>query len=1529
MFGFSSLTRSGKYLATTTLMLVAGILLTGCEQIDFTAPDPPAGEPTPPLVQLIEAFMSADRSVVVRDDASEGASEISVESSACATFEWLLEVIERNDSGQIVSRTPLAQLGRAFLDVELPSTTEITASSVARILSVLSDPGPNGTEIMATVTITSSSTGGEDCDPAEVDGDVIVRQLTLLVTRPGGPLTVTLSSAEGTRVSPGESLDLSAVISGGSPILDPPLPCSSPRAGNRPANSGTPYVVEWSLTATDPMLDPDTVGTGAVFEADCLELGDGVVETVGRYTAPNVTGNVLASIVAIDARGNRSTASLSIVVGAPEPLSFAETSVDATRIAPGESTGIVVQPEGGTPPYDVVIELASNTAERIGNLQVGTTTPSTSVGCNALNAETPCEATYIALADKTGNDLIRITATDAVNDEVTTTIPLTVASAQTLSLSVIAAPPVIFFAGGMGNITATVAGGTEPYQVCFAIEPGSVDGMTLSDGGGGAGCPGIGTLTNCSCGLTRPDADSPATVLRQLTAGGNEGFVTVRVQAEDAVGDASTQFVSIDVSRFSGTGQVELTNLIVDANTAGDPLDDPRPLCLRVGDDGGGAPVETVDCEMVFTGGVGPFEFQWTASPDNLGTFDNATAQTTVWRPFLPLTGTTVEIRGQVTDTRTTAISFESRTVRMHPPADATNSGAVCDGEEVTLFGGPAGQMEYRWRDPANMEVGMDGVDTDRLLSPAIGGTYTLEILADNDCTDRATTDVIVNEIPVAEPGMDMLGMDGICGNAPIMVGAPAPAVGGTPPYDCAWTGSGAAFLSDANQCDPMFDPPDMDNATVRYELTLTVTDNSSTMCGSAGETIEIDVFPVPTAFAGADAANCADESLLLGEIPAATGGAGGYTFDWSGPCVGFLDDPTLPNPTLDAPDDTEMDCDFTLTVTDATGCVATDDVTISVESVPVPDPGMSMVGPNSVCAAPGMQVGGMPAATGGTAPYTFLWTGSCAGFLDDVNAENPFFDPPDGTDMTCTLFLTVTDGDGCDATSGAVMIEVQPSPTADAGADEDICSGDMVTIGGVTAVSGGTPPYTIDWSSTPGCELLLDSTMIENPTVDTSASAFTGTCDYTLTVTDATGCGDQDTVSVTIGENPTADAGADLTGGNGVCDNEDIAIGGSPAGTGGTPPYDFTWTGTCVDGGFVSNTGIANPTISAPDDTDTSCDATLTVTDSGMCVDSDTISVDIFPSSSVNAGPDFVGVDALCAGQMQMIGGSPTVTGGTPPYVIQWAGPGVLNLDDNTIENPTFTAPANDGASATSFNFAVQVTSDMNGCSSRGVDMMTVDVLPTTNITSQPPMMIVGDTGTSVMISLTATGDTLTFQWQFAADGMTFADLADGGSISGATTDTLTINPVDASHVGSYRCVVNGTCDGGAITSDETMLTVMCPVDPATVSTPETCFCFAPGAMDESISVVGDGDSPMYEWQKEVDGMPGVFLSVLEFNGPGMPLELIDVASATTDTLTFTSSDSGVHPGNYRCVVSNQCGSVFSDVIMVSVQSPCTGVCP
>ena len=139
---------------------------------------------------------------------------------------------------------------------------------------------------------------------------------------------------------------------------------------------------------------------------------------------------------------------------------------------------------------------------------------------------------------------------------------------------------------------------------------------------------------------------------------------------------------------------------------------------------------------------------------------------------------------------------------------------------------------------------------------------------------------------------------------------------------------------------------------------------------------------------------------------------------------------------------------------------------------------------------------------SGGTAPYTYAW--SPATGLDNPMTLNPTASPTATTYYT----LVVTDSIGCIAVDTAIVV-VNPSPMVDAGLDKTIMSGTATFLNGT--VSGGTMPYTINW--TPGASL-NDSTAlvpIASPQVTTT---------YTLVVSDANGCYGEDQVTITV--NPT-----------------------------------------------------------------------------------------------------------------------------------------------------------------------------------------------------------------------------------------------------------------------------------------------------------------------------------------------------------------------------------------------------------------------
>ncbi|MFC1848529.1 hypothetical protein ACFLXV_04395, partial [Chloroflexota bacterium] len=84
-------------------------------------------------------------------------------------------------------------------------------------------------------------------------------------------------------------------------------------------------------------------------------------------------------------------------------------------------------------------------------------------------------------------------------------------------------------------------------------------------------------------------------------------------------------------------------------------------------------------------------------------------------------------------------------TVNRPSTAAASNSGPVCQGGNVTLYGDPDGMASYSWTGPS-----FSASTQDALVSPAVAGIYTLTVIDSNGCTDSANTTVVVYTPPTA-----------------------------------------------------------------------------------------------------------------------------------------------------------------------------------------------------------------------------------------------------------------------------------------------------------------------------------------------------------------------------------------------------------------------------------------------------------------------------------------------------------------------------------------------------------------------------------------------------------------------------------------------------------------------------------------------------------------------------------------------------------------------------------------------------------
>ena len=160
------------------------------------------------------------------------------------------------------------------------------------------------------------------------------------------------------------------------------------------------------------------------------------------------------------------------------------------------------------------------------------------------------------------------------------------------------------------------------------------------------------------------------------------------------------------------------------------------------------------------------------------------------------------------------------------------------------------------------------------------------------------------------------------------------------------------------------------------------------------------------------------------------------------------------------------------LTVNDAVGCSSSQVVTITQPTAI----SVFLDVRDAVCSNNTGAVLNTSSVTGGTTPYTYLWSnGATTLTLNNLSGG--------------TYTLTVTDANGCSRTASTTINFFAP-PTVNLTPTNLLCNGGS-TVAVAAAVTGGTAPFSYAWS---------------NSATNSSISGLAaGT--YTVTVTDSKGC--------------------------------------------------------------------------------------------------------------------------------------------------------------------------------------------------------------------------------------------------------------------------------------------------------------------------------------------------------------------------------------------------------------------------------------
>ncbi|WCL82105.1 T9SS type A sorting domain-containing protein [Saprospira sp. CCB-QB6] len=564
--------------------------------------------------------------------------------------------------------------------------------------------------------------------------------------------------------------------------------------------------------------------------------------------------------------------------------------------------------------------------------------------------------------------------------------------------------------------------------------------------------------------------------------------------------------------------------------------------------------------------------------------------------------------------------------------ASATNATCTAsDGSATATPANGAAPYTYLWSNAA----------TTQTISGLAAGTYDVTITDASGCV--ATASATVNQTTVALTGT-ATATNATCGNA--NGSATATVSNGTAPYTYSWSngattatitglmaGTYNVTFTDANGCEgtasaTVNSPAGPSASTSATDATCTAANGSATVTATGGATPYTYLWSnnqtTATATAlvagtynvtvtdnnGCAVTGSATVSSTTGTVSGttssinsscgaangsatvtATGGATPYSYNWSN------GETTATASNLSAGT-------YTVTITDANGCQGTATATVSNPNAPTATAAVTSNYNGSELSCNGASdAEATVTPAGGTAPYTYIWSnGQTTAAATGLAAGNQTVTVTDNNGCAVSTIVTVTAPALVDAT-------VDMTGTMDAS-----CFSNNDGMATITA-SGGTPGYTYAWSNN----------------ANTAAINNIGAGTYTVTVTDANGCTDDATVTIS---QPTAIVNSmavtDLT----CSGSADGAITANTSG--GSAPYTYNWS----NGATTANlTALAAGTY------------TVTISDLNGC--------ELVANATVNANVAIT-LDTTITGT-SVVGASDgsidlTVTGGTAPYTYSWS---------------------------------------------------------------------------------------------------------------------------------------------------------------------------------------------------------------------------------------------------------------------------------
>ncbi len=719
-----------------------------------------------------------------------------------------------------------------------------------------------------------------------------------------------------------------------------------------------------------------------------------------------------------------------------------------------------------------------------------------------------------------------------------------------------------------GSITLTVSGGSGTYTYEWD------SGQTTKDLSGlAAGTYNVTVTDSNGCTDTSPvTITEPATALslsntqvNVLCNGASTGSIDLTVTGGTAgyTYAWSNGSTAQDISSLTaGTYTVNVTDAKGCTATSSVTITQPAAITLstsKVDVSCNGGTDGSINLSVA--GGTAPYTYLWNnaATSEDLSSLAAGSYNVTV----TDAVGCTATAPVTITQPAVLALSTSK--------VDVSCNGGTDGSINLTVAGGTA-PFTYAWNNGATTED----------ISSLPAGNYNVTVTDAKGCTDNAPVTITAPPaLALSNTKVNISCSGATDGSIDLTV------TGGNGAYTYLW--SNGATTQDLN-------------ALAVGTYTVTVTDAKGCTANASITLTE----PVPTITGTPTITNVSCNGDTNGSVSLVVGGGTApYAYLWSNGAT-TKDVSNLAAGT------------YSVKITDKDGCLVISNITVNQPAV------LAISSTKVDVNCKGGTSGTIDlTVTGGTAPYTYLW--SNAATTQDLSSL-----------AAGTFSVTVTDAKGCTVTGAVTITEPAALVLSSTKVDAN-CNG--VNNGRIDLnVTGGTAPYTYAWNT--------------GATTQNLSSLAAGT--YSVTVTDAKGC--TSTTSATITVPPPivlSNAQVNLSCTGDTNGSIDLTV------TGGTGPYTYLWnTGASTQ----DLTGIKAGTY------------TITVTDSKGCTSSKNITL-TEPPATIKGTPTVTNVSCNGGNDGKI---NLSITGGKAPYTYLWSN-GVTTKDVSNLAAGTYSVRVTD----------------------------------------------------------------------------------------------------------------------------------------------------------------------------------------------------------------------------------------------------------